>query len=341
MPVTASAQRLGWWSCFAAALCFGASTPATKLLVGDGGPLTLAGLLYLGAAIAVLPFQRREARPVGLAPQRGLLLLTVLVGGGVAPVLLLLALHRTTSGTVSVLLNLELVATALIARLFLHEQIGRRAAIGIGVVFTGGVIAAGVGDARPALGALLVAGACICWGADNAITARLDRYTPATITVAKGLVAGSVNLALGLALESAPPWRTVVAALAIGSVGYGLSIMWWIRGARRIGAARGQAVFALAPFVGAVLAWPVLGERPVGRVVAAFVVALTGVAIVMTAGHRHLHRHAVLVHAHTIDPQDPHHLPGTIDLLDGDVHRHHELVHEHAHLPDVHHRHDH
>jgi len=324
-----------------AALCFGASTPATKLLVGDGGPLTLAGLLYLGAAIAVLPFQRREPKPTDLAPRRGLLLLTVVLGGGVAPVLLLLALHRTTSGTVSLLLNLELVATAVIAHLFLHEQIGRRTAVGIGMVFAGGVMAAGVGDARPALGALLVAGACLCWGADNAITARLDRYTPATITVAKGIVAGSVNLALGLVLESAPSWRTVLAALAIGSVGYGLSITLWIRGARRIGAARGQAVFALAPFVGAVLAWPVLGEQPAGRVIVAFMVAFAGVAIVMTAGHHHVHRHAVLVHAHSIDPRDPHHLPGTIDVLEGDVHRHHELVHEHAHLPDVHHRHDH
>jgi len=203
------------------------------------------------------------------------------------------------------------------------------------------VIAAGVGDARPALGALLVAGACVCWGADNAITARLDRYTPATITVAKGVVAGSVNLALGLALEPAPSWRMVLAALAIGSVGYGLSITLWIRGARRIGAARGQAVFALAPFVGAALAWPMLDERPQGRVLLAFAVAFAGVAIVMTAGHGHVHRHAVLVHAHPIDPHDPHHAPGAIDVLDGDAHRHHALTHEHAHLPDEHHRHDH
>ena len=50
-------ERLGWWSCAAAAICFGAATPATKLVITDAGPLTLAGLLYLGAALAVLPFQ--------------------------------------------------------------------------------------------------------------------------------------------------------------------------------------------------------------------------------------------------------------------------------------------
>jgi drug/metabolite transporter (DMT)-like permease len=43
-------------SCLLAAALFGASTPASKLLLDEAvGPLTLAGLLYLGAGIATLP----------------------------------------------------------------------------------------------------------------------------------------------------------------------------------------------------------------------------------------------------------------------------------------------
>ena len=334
-------QRLGWWSCAAAAVCFGAATPATKLIIRDAGPLTLAGFLYLGAAIAVLPFQRREHRDTKAPPRRGLLLLTVALGGGVAPVLLLLALDRATAGTVSLLLNLELVATVVVARVFLHEHIGRRTATGICLVVAGGVIVTGFGGTQLALGALLVAGACVCWGIDNAITASLDRYSPATITVTKGLVAGTVNLTLGLSLESGPRLATVVAALAIGSVGYGLSITMWIAGARLIGAARGQVVFALAPFVGAVLAWPLVGEHMQGRVIAAFAISLVGVMIVATSTHHHRHVHQPIVHAHAIDPDDVHHQPGTIEIVDGDAHRHLVLAHEHEHLPDVHHRHDH
>ena len=45
--------------CLSAAALFGASTPASKWLLGGMGPLTLAGLLYLGAALAVLPFSFR------------------------------------------------------------------------------------------------------------------------------------------------------------------------------------------------------------------------------------------------------------------------------------------
>ena len=55
-------NRLGapiWW-CLGAAVLFGASTPASKgLLDAQVGPFTLAGLLYLGAALAMLPFASR------------------------------------------------------------------------------------------------------------------------------------------------------------------------------------------------------------------------------------------------------------------------------------------
>lgn len=336
-------KRLGWWSCSAAAACFGAATPTTKLIVGDLGPLTLAGLLYLGAAIAVVPVRAREHVTIAAAPRRGLLTVAVVLGGGVAPVLMLLALDRTTAGTVSLLLNLELVATVLIARFFLHEHIGRRAGAGIAVVVLGGVVVTGFGGAHLAIGALFVAGACVCWGTDNAITASLDRYSPSTITLAKGVVAGTVNLMLGLSFERSPRIGTVVAALAIGSVGYGVSITLWIKGARLVGAARGQVIFALAPFVGAVLAWPLVGEQLRGRVLIAFVISLTGVLIVATARHHHLHAHQAIEHAHVLDPTDPHHLPGTIEVLNGQAHRHRHLLltHDHDHLPDIHHRHEH
>ncbi|MFZ4811255.1 MAG: DMT family transporter, partial [Ilumatobacteraceae bacterium] len=190
-------QRNGWVWCAAAAVLFGAATPATKLIVDDVGAVTLAGLLYLGAALAVAPFALREQRPTASLTQRWRLLVAVALGGGLAPVLLVLALDRTPAGTVSLLLNLELVATAIIARVFLQEHIGRRAGFGIVLVVLGGVIMAGTSEAGVAFGAILVAATCVCWGIDNAITASLDGYSPSQITLAKGVVAGSVNLVLG------------------------------------------------------------------------------------------------------------------------------------------------
>lgn len=157
-------QRNGWAWCALAAVLFGAATPATKLVVDNVGALALAGLLYLGAASAVAPFALREQRSTSTGRQRARLFLAVGFGGGLAPVLLVLALNRTPAGTVSLFLNLELVATAVIARVFLQEHIGRRAGLGIVIVVLGGLILAGTSSAGLATGVLLVAATCVCWG---------------------------------------------------------------------------------------------------------------------------------------------------------------------------------
>jgi drug/metabolite transporter (DMT)-like permease len=256
-------------------------------------------------------------------------------------VLLVLALQRTPAGTVSLLLNLELVATAVVARVLVREHIGRRAGLGIAIVVLGGVLLAGTSTSGIATGALLVAATCVCWGIDNAITASLDCYAPSQITLVKGIVAGSVNALLGVVLDGVPAVGHLLAALAIGAVGYGLSITMWITGARLVGAARGQVMFALAPFVGAVLAWPVNGDRLTTTTMVAFTVSLIGVLVVATSHHGHRHRHEALEHAHPIDPADPHHRPGAVTVLAGTRHRHLALTHDHEHLPDIHHRHDH
>ena len=325
-------QHNGWAWCALAPVLFGAATPATKLLAANVGAVTLAGLLYLGAAAAVAPFAVREPRAVATLRQRSRLLLAVGFGGGLAPVLLVLALDRTPADTVSLFLNLELVATAVIARVFLQEHIGRQAGAGIVVVVLGGVVLAGTAKAGIAVGAVLVAATCVCWGIDNAITTSLDSYTPSQITLAKGLVAGSVNLVIGLILYGAPDARYVVAALAIGALGYGLSITMWITGARLVGAARGQVIFALAPFIGAVLAWPVNGDHLTVTTMIAFTLSLAGVIIVATSRHAHGHRHEVLEHSHPLDSTDPHHNLDAIEVVAGTQHRHLVLTHEHQHL---------
>ncbi len=178
--------------CALAAVLFGAATPATKLVVNKVGAVTLAGLLYLGAAVAVAPFAFGGQPSTASRRQRSRLMIAVAFGGGLAPVLFVLALDRTPAGTVSLFLNLQLVATALIANVFLQEQIGRRAGMGIVIVMVGGVILAGTTEGGIAVGAVLVAATCVCWDIDNATTASLDSYTPSQITLAKGVVAGSV-----------------------------------------------------------------------------------------------------------------------------------------------------
>jgi hypothetical protein len=108
-----------------------------------------------------------------------------------------------------------------------------------------------------------------------------------------------------------------------------------------VGAARGQVIFALAPFIGALLAWPVNGDRLTGTASVAFTVSLVGVIVVATGRHEHVHTHQPFEHTHAIDPADPHHRGEAIEVVAGAQHRHLVVTHGHTHLPDIHHRHEH
>jgi drug/metabolite transporter (DMT)-like permease len=288
----------------ASALLFGASAPASKLLLDPLSPFQLAGLLYLGAALGMAPrvvADRRRAAPMRLDRANAARLAgAVLFGGILGPVLLLFGLRLTLAGSVSLLLNLEMVATALLGALLFREHLGRAGWLGVAGVVGAGALLAGGGGWPGILAALLVGAACLCWGLDNHLTALIDGITPARSTLAKGAVAGATNLAIGLATDPfSAPAAAVLAALAVGSISYGASIALYITSAHELGATRAQAVFASAPFVGAALSLALLGE-PLGLVhaVAALLLAVS-VALLFWSRHEHPHVHEALEHVHS------------------------------------------
>ena len=340
------AWRRGVARCAVAAVLFGATTPLASRLAHETSAPTLAGMLYLGAALAVAPLVGRSTRPMAVLRRGGLGLgVAVLAGGMVGPLLLTAGLARTPAAAASLLLNLELVATAAIAAAFFGEHLGRRVLAGAGLVVVAGVVVgwSDVPDLR--LGALLIVGACVCWGLDNCVTAGLDTVAPEHITFAKGIIAGTTNIAIGVAMSGRVANLDVVAgALALGAIGYGASITLWVRGARDLGAARGQLVFSSAPFLGVLVAWVVLGDAATWEQSAALVLAVVGVSLVLRSAHQHDHAHTALDHDHEHE-HDAHHQhdhPGVRDATrHSHGHHHAPVVHAHPHVPDLHHRHAH
>jgi drug/metabolite transporter (DMT)-like permease len=262
------------------------------------------------------------------------------------PVLLLAALRLTLAGSVSLLLNLEMVATALLGVLLFREHLGRAGWLGVGGVVAAGTILAGGGGWPGLFAALLVAAACACWGLDNHLSALIDGITPARSTLVKGAVAGASNLAIGIAADPLTASSgSVVAALVVGGLSYGVSIALYIGSAHELGATRAQAIFASAPFVGAVLSFALLDE-PVGLAhAAAGLLLVVSVAALFWSQHGHPHVHQALEHIHSHRHDDGHHFHTHPGLPPGarhsHVHRHERLVHAHPHWPDVHHRHGH
>ena len=341
-------NRAGVVRCLLAAVLFGASAPAASELAGEVPSLVLAGLLYVGAGLAVVPSvvrsppstvaMRRDWRPA---------LVAVVAGGAVGPALLVAGLARAPAASASILLNLELAATVVLAATIFREHLGRRVLTGAALVTVAGVILTWEPGAELSVGALLIAGACLAWGLDNGVTAKIDQLSPEHVVLLKGFVAGLANLGLGLAFAGGAAdigVQQVVAALAIGAAGYGASIVLWVKGARDLGAARGQVIFAAAPFIGAIIAWAVLGESVTVAQLIAVAAAATGVGVSLESAHDHQHAHETTEHEHEHSHDDDHHDHSHDAPVEGrhtHVHQHRPLVHSHPHVPDLHHRHRH
>jgi drug/metabolite transporter (DMT)-like permease len=199
-------MRLGIVRCGVAAVLFGATVPLAARIAEDTSAPLLAGLLYLGAAIAVVPTAGRLGVDRSTARRGGWrLAVAVAAGGFLGPLLLVAGLSRTPGATASLLLNLELVATTVLAALVFGEHLGRRVVAGTALVVAAGVLLAWSGTPELRIAAVLVIGACLCWGLDNCVTAELDEIPPEHITFANGVVAGGTNVALGLALGGSLP----------------------------------------------------------------------------------------------------------------------------------------
>ena len=211
--------------CAVAAVLFGISAPLAGQLAGDLGPFILAGLLYVGAALAVIPVLGRT-RPTRATMRRAAprLSMAVVFGGAIGPLFLAVGLGHVSGATASLLLNLELVFTTILAAVVFHEHVGRRVPAGTALVVVASALLGWSGNAELRWGALFIAGACLCWAIDNSVTAALDDLAPAHITFVKGAVAGGANLLIGLVADGAPPASAAFWALVVGAFGYGVSI---------------------------------------------------------------------------------------------------------------------
>lgn len=336
---------------------FGLSTPAAKLLLGSVHPAILAGLLCCGAGIGIAVLRRlRTSR----SPQDGAAEATLsardwpwlggaIAAGGVAgPILLMLGLAQTDAAAASLLLTLEGVATALLAWFVFHEHFDRRIAVGMLMLVAGAAVLSWSGT--PSLsgltGPLAILGACLAWGLDNNLTRKVSLADPLQIVELKGLIAGPVNLFIGLTSGGTlPAAGTIGLAGMVGFLGYGVSLVLFVLALRSLGTARTGAYFSTAPFLGAIAAVLALGEPLTVQLMAAGLFMGVGVWLHLSEVHEHEHEHEPMEHTHRHVHDEHHrheHAPGDPP---GEPHthrhRHERLRHKHAHTPDMHHTHRH
>lgn len=332
-----------------AATLFGLSTPLVQRAGVAVGPLTTACLLYVGAAL-IGQMTRRPAQREAKLTRSDLprLMAMAVFGAGLGPVALAWGLQHTSGTSASLLLTLEALFTALLARVLYSETMDRRVWLAMSLLLAGGVVLVldqGRFGTPQLLGLLAVMGATIAWGVDNTLSRGLAERDPGQVVLGKAaLGAATTGAAAVLFGESAPAVLTAVSLLLIGATGYGLSLRFYLLAQRAFGAARTGSVFAFAPFIGAALA-VALGERGLSLWMAVgCVLMLAGVVVHLAESHGHEHTHDPLEHEHAHGHDDghhDHHHDAAPFGMHSHRHRHAPLTHSHPHVPDVHHVHPH
>jgi drug/metabolite transporter (DMT)-like permease len=330
-----------------AALLFGAAAPASKPLLEHLSVAPLAAFLYLGAALGVSPVALRGGvrLPKDTADLRRLFL-AVLLGGVLAPLAVLAALDLSAAASISLWLNLEIVATAVVGYLFFRDHLGRYGWLAVAGVFIASTILAVGEGLTGVLAGFLVAVGCTLWAFDNQFTSLIGTLDPARTTFWKGLLAGFFNLVVAATIGGTKlDWGAFGLALLVGALCYGVSISLYISGARAMGASRAQLVFAGAPYFGLLLSIVFLKEPFVLRYAFAIALFAGSLVLLFRERHEHVHSHSALIHEHPHRHDDGHHTHTHADVPGGVAHSHpheHEPVtHSHPHWPDLHHRHDH
>lgn len=342
-------RQAGVPAALGAAILFGAGTPLAKLLLNAISPWLLAGLLYLGSGVGLSLYRYFSKAPAVRLPRAAVPWFAgaIVAGGIVGPLLLMLGLAGMPASGASLLLNAEGVFTTLLAWLAFKENCDRRIALGMLAIVAGAVVLSWSGDAHftgiwPVLAIL---GACFAWGIDNNLTRKVSLSDASWIAAVKGLVAGSVNLALAFMLGAAlPPLPNLAGALVVGFFAYGVSLALFVVGLRHLGTARTGAYFSVAPFIGALLALA-MGEPLTPTLLVAGALMGLGIWLHLTELHDHPHAHAALahdhVHSHDEHHQHAHDTPVAPGIRHRHPHRHAPITHAHPHFPDAHHRHRH
>ena len=251
-----------------AAALYAINIPLSKILLQHVSPTMMAAFLYLGAGIGLFIYgkitkerEHSESLTKAELPYTiGMILLDI-----AAPILLMLGLGSTNSANASLLNNFEIVATSCIAFLIFKEMISKRLTLAIILVTIASIMLSfeGKGNFEFNTGSLLVLAASCCWGLENNCTRMLSSKSSVQITTIKGLFSGLGSLIVALiAGENIPEIIWMIAVLILGFVAYGLSINFYIKAQKHLGAAKTSAYYSVAPFLGVFFGIVLLNETP-------------------------------------------------------------------------------
>ena len=192
-------------------------------------------------------------------------------------------------------------------------------------------------------GSLFVIIACLCWGLENNCTRMLSLKNPIQIVIIKGFGSGLGALLIAfLSKGFSYNYLYIVYTLLLGFFAYGLSIYFYIKAQRELGAARTSAYYSVAPFIGATISLLFFKQSITLSFIIALLIMITGAYLAAVEKHNHEHIHERMEHEHRHRHDDLHH-NHTHESENMEEHSHSHvhgnMTHKHEHTSNLHHRH--
>jgi len=254
-------------------LIWGANFSIVKATLAEIPPLGFTALRFAIASTLLLVILLATE---GASALRGLgdlrLIGLGIVGNTFYQLLFILGLFVTTAANSALLIASTPVLVVLLGWLFGAERVTRRVALGIATAFAGIILvvsARGLSLSLQTLtGDLLVFASAVCWAlytlGVRAVGAKHSPLGVTALTMLTGtpglILAGLPQLAeTDLGEVSLSGWGGLIYAAVLALV---LAYAIWNASVRAVGSSRTAAYACLTPLVAALVAWPLLGERP-------------------------------------------------------------------------------
>jgi len=270
---------------------WGANFVVIDVGLHDMPPLTFAALRFVAVLVPALLVVRRPA-----VPWRDIVLVGLFMGVGQFG-LLYTSLHLgMPPGLASLVLQMQVMFTVVIAALALHERPTTRQQLGVLVGLVGlAVVAIGRSAETPLVGLVLCLGAALAWASGNVVARRVRAQSGLAMTVWSAVVVPVPLLALSLLLDGpraitegfrhadlATLGSTLYTAYLCSLFGYGV----WNSLLARHPASAVVPFTLLVPVSGIATAWLFRGERPTAGTIIGGLLLMVGVLVTMATVRR-------------------------------------------------------
>ena len=255
-----------------AASMYAISVPVSKILLDDIDPIIISALLYLGAGLGtgiifLITYKKKEKGSEPFYKSDIPYIIGMIVFDIIAPICFMYGLSKFEASGASLLNNFEIVASSIIAMILFKEVISKKMWVAITLIVISSFILSfeDILSFKFSWGAILVLIATICWGFENNCTRKLSNKNRYKLVMIDGLGAGIGCLVVSLLTnEKMPSWPLILAALLLGFISYGLSIVIYITAQNKIGVSKTSAYYSINPFIATFLSFLLIPGSTLG-----------------------------------------------------------------------------